>query len=211
MTVNYGGNSKKSREPAAARPEKNLEKVITGDAQIKKKGLGTKAKDLFVEADFKSVANYVLMDVFIPAARNMIVDTATKGIERMFLGEGPRGRGYGYGPGPKTVYNNPINRGYPGGSIARSAPPITVGSRTARSVSDDILLTNRSDAEAIISTLQEVIERFDYASIADLKDLAGIPSTHVDNDWGWVSLGDARVVSVRDGFMLDLPLAEPIG
>ncbi len=98
-------NSRKSIETQGGKPpskEKVEKVVITGEVITKKKGLGRKFKELFVSADAKSVIAYVAADVLLPAARNMIVDASTKGIERMMYGESnPPGRRM-YGSGRRT-------------------------------------------------------------------------------------------------------------
>jgi hypothetical protein len=209
----YQGNSKRQKEAAAKpKPEKHVEKIVTTDVVVKPKGLGAKFKHLIVEADFKSVIQYVISDVMIPAAKNMIVDSTSKGIDRMVYGEAGSRRRYG-GTGTHVTYNNPINRSGPGfGSVVggRSAPPIDPRSRSSRNLMDDIILSNRDEAEMVLETLSEIISQYEVASVADLKEMVGLRVTPIDVKWGWVYLGGTKVVQVRDGYLIDLPPAEPI-
>ncbi len=106
----YQGNSKKMKETEKI-PPKNIERVVVGEVVVHKKSIGRKFKDLFIEADFRTVIKYVATDVLLPAARNMIVDASTKGVERLLYGESAMRR-RNFGTGPRITYNNPINRGY---------------------------------------------------------------------------------------------------
>lgn len=205
----YTGNSKKEKEGLGKPPKQKAVKVISDSTEIivKKRGLGQKIKDVFIEADFRSVTNYVLSDVLIPALRNMIVDGASKGVERMMYGDSRR---RSYGPmGTRITYNNPISRPY-SGSPSRVAPPITVGSRTARQARDDIILASRDEAELVLERLNDIIDTYQVACVGDLHDLLGLASSHVDQKWGWTFVGDASVKQVREGYLIDLPPAEPL-
>ena len=210
--MDYQNNSKKSKEPQEGKvlPEKVVEKVISGEAVVQKKPLGTKVKDLFVAADFRSVARYVVYDVLIPAARNMIVDTATKGVERMMYGESAVSR-RGYGPGPRVTYNNPINRGYQP-VYSRNAPPIEVGPRRSSSNIGrfDYLLTSREDADLVLERMSDIIDTYEAVSLSDLNEMLGLPSQHTDIKWGWTHMNGAGVRQVRDGYLIELSPAEPL-
>lgn len=209
--MDYTGNSHKGRgqrEPGEVPPPKNLEKVVSGDVKIQKRGIGRKIRDLFVEADLRSVIRYVASDVLIPAARNMIVDGAAKGVDRLVYGESTmRRRGYG-GGGPRVTYNNPINRGYRDAS-SRMAPAVTSGPRS-RHARDDFILSTREEAETVLERLNDIIDNYEVVSVGDLNELVGLPSSHVDNKWGWVFLGDVQIRQIREGYLIDLPPAEPI-
>ena len=106
--TDYTGNSKKEKE-AKNKPEKTVEKVVTGDVMVQKRSLGRKMKDLFIEADFRSVSHYILSDIMLPAFKNLIVDGVTKGVERTIYGE-PAMRRRSFSQGPRVSYNNPIGR-----------------------------------------------------------------------------------------------------
>lgn len=209
MTTDYSGNSKKSKEQANPSPEKKVERVVVGEVVVKKKNIGRKLKDLFIEADFKTVVRYVAYEVLLPAARNMIVDASTKGVERMMYGESAiRRRNYGSGVGPRITYNNPINRGYRD-APTRYAPQLPAGPRSGPS-REEFILSSREEGELVLERMSDIIDTYEVVSMADFKDLVGIPTTHVDNKWGWVHLGNATVVQIREGYLIDLPPAEPI-
>lgn len=200
---------KASKEP---KPEK-LDRVTVGEVVRKPPTLGSKAKNFFFGDEAKSAFHYIVDDVLLPAVRNLVVDTTTKGIERAIYGEGsaPR-RSYGSGPS-RYSYNAPVNRdrdrGYVPFSRERSSEPSRSGSRRGRTQPvDDFFFTSKTDAEVVLHTLGEWIDRHGAASIADLNELCGFNSAYTDNDWGWTAIGAAVIRPVREGYVIDLPPVE---
>lgn len=207
--MDYQSNAKKNKSDEN-KPEKKIERVVSGEVLVQKKSIGRKFKDIFIEADFKSVVQYVISDVLLPAVRNTIVDASTKGIERMMYGESSSRRRFGIGGGPRITYNAPVNRGY-GGSPLRNAPPISTGPRTMRNTRDDFILSSRDEADLVLERMNDIIETYEVVSVADLNELVGFPSSHVDHKWGWSFLGDVQIRQVREGYLIDFPQPEAIG
>lgn len=204
--MDYQSNSHKSKEPKVQAPKK-IEKVISGEVVTKKKTFGRKAKDLFISADIRSVVTYICTDVLLPAARNVIVDASTKGIERMMYGEKTQLR-RPPSSGPKYTYNTPVNRGF----ISNYAPSVQNRGmvHTPRQSRDDIVLTNRDEAELVLERMMDLLNQYEYVTVADFNELVGLPSNHTDEKWGWLMLRGANVQQVREGFLLNLPPVEPI-
>lgn len=69
----------------------------------------------------------------------------------------------------------------------------------------NIVLTERREVSNIIDKLQDIIDQYEVATVADLYSLVGLPSKYVDNDWGWSDIGSPRTVRVDGGFQLVLP------
>lgn len=210
--MDYQSNSRKSKEEQQKKEKpKEIEKVIEGEAIVRKRPLGTRLKETFLGGDAQSVARYIAAEVLLPAFRNLLVDATTKGVERMVYGESstPR-RPQNYGP--RITYNNPVNRGYMGDPRYRSAnlPDQPTYSPPPRSDGAEILLPDRAAAELVLERLQDIIDQYDVASLADLKQLVGLPTVHTDNKWGWVMLRGADIRQIREGYLLDLPPAEQI-
>ena len=58
--------------------------------------------------------------------------------------------------------------------------------------------------------MDELIETYGVASVADLYDLVGLRCEYTDNKYGWNNLRNAEPIRVRDGYMLKMPKALPI-
>lgn len=69
----------------------------------------------------------------------------------------------------------------------------------------NIVLTDRREVSNIIDKLQDIIDQYEVATVADLYSLVGLPSKYVDNDWGWSDIGSPRTVRVDGGFQIVLP------
>jgi len=207
----YHGNSHKNREPQEP-PKKELVKVIEGDVIEKPKTLGHKIKTTFFGGEFKSMVSYVASDVVLPSLRDLVFDSVVKGAENMMYGmTGKRPTGRQPTMGSKTVYNNPVRRVPPDprNSVRLPDQP-THPFRQSVKEANDIIFPDRAEAEIVLETLIDVIDKYGQASLGDLYDLVGLPTNPIDNKWGWTYLNNAQVVQVRQGYLLDLPQMESL-
>ncbi len=205
--MDFPANSHKSKEEPPEK-KKELTKIVSGDVVTKKKPMKQRLKTIFVGGEVKNAAAYIALDVLIPAARNMVVDATTKGIERLIYGESSqRGRQNDYGRS-RVSYNSPLDRNRQRGTMLPDQPPYH-GGRSSRS-SSEVIVISRKDAELVLTTIADIIDTYDVASVADLNELVGLPSTHIDNKWGWTSIRHADLRQVREGWLIDLPPAKPI-
>lgn len=193
-------------------PKEKIEKVVSGEVIKRNKSLGRKFKDVFFDGQFKADAKYIVTGVLLPSFKNMVVDATTKGVERVVYGENAPRRPptsiLDYGR-PKISYNTIAERGLrPGRSVMLPDQPPYVGGRS-RDVGE-IILNNREEAELVLERLDDIIEKYDVASVSDLCELIGQPSTYVDNKWGWDSLSTSGIRQIREGYLLDLPPLKPI-
>ena len=209
--MDYQGNAKRDKVQPVTSEKKSVERVVKGEVIVQKKSLGRKFRDVFIGADFGSVAHYILTEVLLPAARNTIVDASTKGIERMIYGETATRR-RSIGAGPRVTYNNPINRerGYLPNSPRSMLSMPDRENRSPRHSRDDFILSSREEAELVLERMNDIIDTYEVVSVADLNDLVGFPTSYIDNKWGWIYLGDVQVRQIREGYLIDLPSAEPI-
>ena len=67
-------------------------------------------------------------------------------------------------------------------------------------------------AEEILGALDDIIDRYQYARVADLYEFAGISigNDYTLNNYGWSDIRTAKVVRVRDGWLIDMPRAIPL-
>ncbi len=210
--MDFPANSNKSKDepnPKPGKPEKKeVEKVIQGEVIQKKKSFSTKFKEVFMGGELKTASKYIASDVLLPAVRNMVVEATSRGIERLIYGDSAPPRRSGYGPGGRINYNRPTERYGP--QQRAYLPGQSQQIQPRRSDIADIVLMNREDAELVVERLGDIIQAYDVVSVADLYDMLGLPSTYVDNSWGWSSINYVNIRQVREGWMIDMPRIEPI-
>lgn len=197
-----------------APPSKDIQKVVEGQVTVRKPTMKERFKNSIVKGEIKGAATYIVQDVALPAVRNLIVDAATQGIERMIYGEArtPRNRRPSGGSGPRVTYGGFVNRQQPQiAQLPDQAPRyINGGTRSRGGQPAPFTIPTRADAEAVAEQMLLIVERYGSVSVADMNELVGMPFDFTDHKWGWSALGDIRIQQTRDGFYLELPPVEPI-
>lgn len=199
-------------EPEAAEREKRVEPIEdVGTVIRRKQSVGRRFFETFFGGDAKTVGSYILMEVLIPSAKDMVADAFTQGVERTLYGEArstSRRVGSRGAKAPWTSYNRFSES--PG--VSRRHPENLVGSRRSNRHSfDELVIPTRVRAEEILDGLIEALSKYQSVSVADLYDLAGetnVPFTA--SKWGWTDLRGADITRVRDGYLIELPKPEPL-
>lgn len=189
-----------------ASEDKKIERVTSADATLRKKPLGRKFMDTFFGADLKSVIQYVLSDVLAPAAKDMIVEAGSQGLERMIFGDtNPRRRSVGGVTPTGHINYNRMGRQNRGPS---PGPQVRGRSRPAF---DEVVLQSRAEGQEVLSRMYDILSRYESVTVSDLYELVGIRGDHTDLKWGWTDLHGASVDRLRNGgFLLDLPQPEAL-
>lgn len=207
--MDYPSNSRRARdgeEPPKVEPKK-VTKVTQGEVVRRKKPLGKRFAETFVGGDARGVWGYVVLDVLVPAAKDMVADAFSTGIERMLFGE-TRGVHRRSRHGGSSGYVS-YNRFSSGSSPYRDGPNDVRRQMSRRGRSqhdfDEIILETRVEAEEVIDNLFELVSQYESATVADLYELVGITGSYTDNKWGWTDIRGAGVTHVRNGYLLDLP------
>lgn len=202
----FPSNTHKSKE-ATKRPVKKVEKVVTTQVVQRKKSFGAKLKEVFVGGEARTSLHFIGYEVVLPAIRNLIVEATTKGIERMIYGDSFKGRSPSQPGTTRISYNQPVQR-FPGGrSPFQPNRPSYYQSRSGYEIIDPIFAT-KEDADSVLEMMINIAEEYDAVSVQDLHELAGLPSTHIDNKWGWSNLAGTEIKQVREGFIIDFPPVE---
>ena len=199
------GNSDKSREGAT--PEKGETKVIAKAKRSKTSPIKEALKTFFVN-DLPDIANHLVIDVAIPAAKNAITDMVTQGIQQLLYGAVDVNRGR---PGIYTSYGSSsrvtYNRGAPNG-VRYSEPYRAQRQNTLRV--DNLIFDTKPDAVEVIEYLAEQIEKYGQVSVASLYASVGIQPKYTDERWGWTTLDAFELRSSRDGWIIVSEPPEPI-
>lgn len=178
-----------------------VDKVITGEVIQKHKSGIQKVAETFLGGDIKDVGSYIINDVMIPAAKDMMYDMVSQGFQRLLFGESRQDR-------TRASRRDYTSYGayYRGG--ARDDRPRTVA--RSRNDFDDIILQTREEAEDVLGRMQDLAADYGKCSVADLYNLVGISSKYTDYDYGWTDLRGASISRTRDGYLLNLPRTESL-
>lgn len=200
--TNYPSNSKKKKEEVEQKREPRVAKTISSEVVERKKPLGKRFMAAFTGDDSRTVGQYVLFEVVLPAAKQLISDVVTQATERFLFGDsgGRRSSRPGY-----TAYNRMSST-----QNRREEPRVLSQRARATHNFDEIVLPDRRDAERVLEDLIACVDEYDVATVSDLYDLVGITGSFQDDKWGWYDLRDSRVKRVREGYLLDLPRTQPI-
>lgn len=181
--------------------KKRAEKVVKGSVKTKPKGAAHKFADVFLAEDVSNVKSFIFMDVMIPAAKKLIMDIVTNGLGMLLGGGGER----------RSSSTNASYVSYRDYSSHKDESRFGSSERGRIGYSyNDIIFETRTDAEEVLLRLEESLDRYHIVTVLDLYDFAGLPSTHTDKKYGWVSLRNADICRVQGGYMLRLPKARPI-
>lgn len=198
----YKPNSQRSKMESKKELTENrkVEKVIAGNAKIKKKSDAQKFLGSFISEDVADVKTYVLMGILVPAIKKAISDIVTDGVDMLLYGNTRDRKKRG-------------NGGYVSYSSYSSdrRDDRRTSTRSTRYDWDDIILDSRGEAEEVLDQLNELIDSYGVASVADLYDLVGLTVQYTENRYGWTSIRNADIINVREGYLLKLPRPKPIG
>ena len=171
--------------------------IVNGKVKKKDKPVRKRLSEAVLAEDVKDVKTYLVWDVLIPALKDTASDLVKRGVDAML---------YGSGKSPNVErHGNASYRKYQTASDKRYSRPSARYNRRAAFDFDDIVLEDRRDAEAVLERLVDYTMEYKMASVADFYELVDFPTTYIDNRYGWDDLSDARVIRVRDGYILDLP------
>lgn len=195
----YKPNSKLYKEKMKKEAsDKKVEKVVKGKVKVKKKN---KFADLFISEDANNVKDYIFLDVLVPTIKKAISDIVTDGIDIILYGGSGNGRKRSSsGSISYTSYSRFSDRF--SDRDRRDDRRSSIGYRF-----NDIIFDDRREAKEVLERLDELIDNYGKATVADFYDLVDISGNYTDNRYGWTSLRNADIVSVRDGWMIKLPKA----
>lgn len=195
----YRSNSLKQRDGTAEEiTEKRVESVVSGSATAQKKSGLSKFASSMIAEDLHSVGSWLFSEVLIPSCKKAISDIVTNGIDMLLYGKASGSRSYT--SASKISYGSYYSKPY--------GEPVKAGSGNGSFDYDSIVFDNRGDAEAVLTSMGELVDQFGVVSVGDLYDLANIPSpNYTVNKYGWTTLRNAQVMRCRDGYTIRLPKA----
>ena len=199
--VSLPGNTDKAKEGASP------EKKVIAKAKVQKKSAIKEALRAFFAQDLPEIAEHLVIDVAIPAAKNAITDMVTQGIQQLLYGEvDPRRRptsGY-------TSYSS-VSRSNRGNAYYRPRESDRREQRQPKPTNvEDLVFDTRGDAVDVIEYVAEQIEEYGQVSVADLMSSVGIQPRYTDERWGWTTTDAFEIRQIREGWLVSADRPEPL-
>lgn len=193
--LDYKSNSHKSKENIDI-PEKKIEKVVSGKVLTKKKSLLVKIVELFLPEDVTDLKTYFVQDIAVPHAKKIVSEF----IDMALYGSSG-------GSNRQTTASKISYRSY---YDEKNKPSKPVSRTRVEYDYSNIILESRGEAEEVLARLDELVDKYGLASVADLNELVGISGEYTDNKYGWTDVRNAMVVRTRDGYLIKMPKAMPL-
>lgn len=200
--VDYTPNSHKYKaEQKTASEKPKVEKVVKGNAKRTKNEVRT-IRDTFAPGDMKSIRDCIVMDILVPSAKKVLSEAGRVFIDMLIYGDSGRGRN-GSAPYDKVSYNNYGSYSSNGNNNASRVRAVFGY--------DDVTVPTRYDAEEVIRTLDDIIATYHLVSVATFYEVCGVPdNNYMNHKYGWMSVRNAEIIPVRDGYKIKMPKAVPL-
>ena len=177
-----------------------VEKVVNSNLQVQKKSAVKKFADNFVNNDVPKIKSYILDDVIIPSAKSAVSTIVKNVIDILLYGESKNNGRY---PADRISYNSYYDRPY--------RTTVTNNTINRAFAYEDVMPLTRSDAEAVLDRMYEVLDYYGFVRVSDLNQFLGITGEYTDNNFGWTSLNGANKYSIGvNQYRLSLPRPTPI-
>lgn len=194
------------KKPTKAEERKKIEKVVKSRVTTQKKSIGQKFSEAFLSDESGGVGSYIYNDVLIPALKDTFVDMVEGAINMALYGD-TRRRSRGRSSISRTsIERIPYDDRFGSHSKRRSAPR-----GRARYEMDNLVFDSRADADTLLDTLTEYLDKYDSVSVGDVFESLDIPTQANDFRYGWYELGGAHIRKSRDGgYVLEMPRLEEL-
>lgn len=210
----YKGNSHRDRQRASRPevrkddvPEKRVEKAVTTTVSVQKKNQISRLSEVFFAKDIRSVVTYMKDEWLIPNLRQAAWALFANSLHMMLFGEPDRENRNRTNASRVSYWQPNINRLMDRRDDRREP----IRTRKDAYSYDDIMFTNRGDAELALDKMFELLQRYNIVRVADLFELVDQTCSSTDYAYGWTDLSSVKAVAVAGGkWMLTMPRAMPL-
>lgn len=157
------------------------------------------------KSDMKEVGEYILWDVLVKAIKDVIIDVSHSAIDAVF-GDGRRRPSSSYG-GTRGSYRSSID--YTDYNRRSSDPRDRSSFGRDSSIYSDPIVDSRGEAEDIMATARDILDKYDFLKVGDLYELCGISTRPQHFKYGWSNIATYNIRRIRDGWLIEMPKIEP--
>lgn len=204
-------NSDKYRREKAAEQTREIRKVETKGAKIRKRGLGSRLVDTFIKEKPEEVRKYIIKEVVVPAIMDTIYDSVMSALGMTFWQKADRRRpSSGSSLGSKFTNYSAISQP----SIRKERTPAYGGSKGSLKSFDNLVFDSKGEAEDVRDSMIEALDRYGYLTVLEFYDIAQVTvDNFTDQNWGWKrdSIGQMKILGdSANGYYINLPRCEPL-
>jgi len=178
---------------------------VAGKANIKKKSEGKKFLEAMFQGDLTSIKDSIVDNVFVPAMKELIWNTIERAVKGLMYGDFSSSR---------SVERNSIPArqiDFTRYSDRRRRDDYRDQSRNDIYDYGEVFLEDRKDAEALLDRIYELLDKYQWVSVAQLYELAGLRGLYTDHNYGWRDKDrrDIYITTTRGGYLVKMPRPRP--
>lgn len=178
--------------------------VSNAHVQVKKTSEFGKLMKSFFSKDIKEVMSDVGKDVLLPGLQRTFVDIVKNGVDMIVYGSRTNYRPNGV---RDVQYSSYFNNG---ARVERNTSNNLQPIRSNVFMVNDITYDSKIDADNVLYTLQDLINKYHKASVEDFYNASNLKPNFTDSKWGWTDLSGAYVYLTMDRWAIKLPRAIPL-
>lgn len=189
-------------------PSNNQDPDITRRVSKKKRSVWDWIMDLFFSDNIDNAVDYVVNEVIIPNAKETLYSSISNAADILIRKRGSRGTIRSENRNP---YYDSSMRVAVQADTTRAVPRHQgrVAGRRIQSKLTDYYFSSEADAQFVLDQMDAYAEKYGFVSIDDYCQLIGVSGSHVDRNWGWTTMGNAKVRREGDGWVIDFEEATP--
>lgn len=201
LDIEPNSQAYKDKKEQSERRKKERQKV---DYTItkKQKTFSQKLKEAVFGEDVKNVPEHVFFNIIVPNVMRMFGDSIQGALSMTFRGlGGRRDRDRDRDDSPYRSYDY-------------SRPYRDERRRTQSAANPDFsnfVFSSRDGVFDKIENLEDLLDTYDYVTVADVKSELGESPRAVDRKWGWKSVRDFDADPADGGYILVAPRAKYLG
>lgn len=191
----YPSNSRMV-QPSQQQKMEKVQGVTKGRAIFQQDSLGMKIKKMFFPGDIRDIKGYALNNIIIPSLKNGVLAL----VELTLFGQVRRSNG-GYSPSRTNytyVSSNPQRQ-----TVAQTQASVNQSDRANHNF-QNIIFESYQDAEDVIETMVDLLNKYGRVTVAQFYDLARLECDWASENWGWTSFQRLETRAVRGGYIIDV-------
>lgn len=189
----------KSEQNINATKYQKKEKVINGNAVVKKKSDIVKLGDIIFVDDLHKIYDFAVKDVIIPSVKKAIYDIVTNGIGILLYSTD--------GNPNKNKFNTMNNSILRYGSFYEQPSLHSSAKNSYKKVYDydTILYKDYTDANSVIRSMLATIDDYGFVKVSDYYDFSGVTGDSMSHNYGWTDLSNAAIIPQNGKYSIKLP------